>query len=171
MSGINDIKPEYAAATYQNFDGINRTVGLYGVKTSAGKFNFSAGAGFSTDFKDDVNALFEAKGSYSPDGHNSVQLRVRSTHGMINTTQFRLSPGVKETFDTGTSIYINPYASATIDYESSKWKYDIGIFGGVELSLGDGMKLAAEVQRYRLQNPADNSQKNWGVNIVFTKTF
>ena len=92
MGGVNRINREFTIATYENFDGTNRTVGLYGVKTSVGKFNISAGAGFSTDFRDDANALFEAKGSYSPDGHNSLQLRVRSTHGAINTTQFRFSP-------------------------------------------------------------------------------
>ncbi len=171
MPGIHDLKQEFTAATYQNFDGNNKTVGLYGIKKSAGDFNFSAGAGFATDFKDDVNALFEAKGSYSPDGHNSLQLRIRSTHGVINTTQFRLSPGMKETFATGTSIYMNPYASATIDYKSGKWNYDVGVFGGVEQDLGSGMKLAAEIQRYGLQNAADNSPKNWGINVIFTKSF
>ncbi len=171
MAGIGDLKQELTMATYQNFDGSNRTVGLYGIKKPVGDFSFSAGMGYSTDFKDDLNALFEAKGSYSPDGHNSLQLRIRSTHGAINTTQFRFSPGMKETFETGTSIYMNPYASATIDYGNGKWNYDVGVFGGVEQDLGSGMKLAAEVQRYGLQNPADNSPKNWGVNVVFTKTF
>ena len=78
---------------------------------------------------------------------------------------------MKETFESGTSIYMNSYASATIDYNADKWNYDIGVFGGVEQDLGQGMKLAAEVQRYRLQNPLDNNAGNWGINLILTKTF
>ncbi len=172
MSGIGEVKQEITAASYQQFNGSNRTIGLYSVKVSPGKFNLSAGAGVSTDFVKDYGALFEAKGSYSPDEHNSLQLRIRSTHsGQSNKTQFRFSPGVKQKFETGTSIYLNPYASATINYTSKEWGYDVGVFGGVEQDLGSGMKIAFEAQRYGLQNPSDNSGKNWGVNVVFSKTF
>lgn len=158
------ISKEITAATYQNFDGSNTTLGLYSLSGNVGNnTNISVGAGASTNFSGNTSVVFEGKGKYSFNNNTSVQLRIRSSHSdNTNTTQFRISPGVKKNIGENTSVYLNPYASAKINYNTGKWTTDYGAFGGVSQNLGKNVCLSAEIQKYK---------DDWGVNGILCWKF
>ena len=138
-------------------------------------FGVESGAGY--DFKKDVGAMLDIKGSknYDKQGIVGANVRLRTKLGKKSESlQVRISPATLNipVGDKGTSIYLNPHYSGQMNFREGKWTNSMGAFCGVKQSLCDGkVTFWVEGQRYNLQNITDNQKKNWSVNASVAYNF
>lgn len=173
MPNIGDISREISVASYQSFDGLNQTIGMYGLKYQAGEnVSVYVGAGFDTNFTDNLGVVCDAKTNWQINENYSLQGRIRTCHSdKKNTTQFRISPQFQESLGKNTSVYVNPYYAYKLDYDNHTGNHSIGIFSGVSQKIGNKTTVFVEAQRYNLQDIQNNSGKNWSVNVGLSYKF
>ena len=139
--------------TYQYTNGENQTTVMYNYNWKEKNIGLTLGAGLDTDFNR-TGFIADGKINLNLNKYSSLQFRARTRNGEnYNKFQGRLALTESLTVAKGTSLYMTPYAALNIDCESGNVKPNCGIFAGVSYDIDKHLSVAAEIQRYNLQDP------------------
>ena len=174
MPDTGKIQQNVSVQSFQSFNGDNQIIAMYGVNYKpCESVSLFAGGGLDTNLKDYMGGVVDLKGNVAFNANYGVQTRVRTYAGDGKlATQVRISPYVQENVGKNVTLYVNPYYAYKADYLTpDKSNHSLGIFGGANFKVNDKTVIFAEIQRYNLQNPTDNSPRNWSANVGITYKF